>query len=95
MKNSFTQRSTHLSLLGLTLGIALLLAGCKTPSEKYGLAPPDSSEAYPQFVAPQPHERPLPSPEEQAKAIANLERSAQRQGQISGAQLRVRGVNGQ
>jgi hypothetical protein len=77
------------------MGIGLCAGGClKTPSEKYGLAPPDAGQAYPQIMQPVPHKRATLTPSEQTQAVARLERDANRQETLSASQLRVRGVNG-
>jgi hypothetical protein len=76
-------------------GVVLSVAGClKTPSEKYGLAPPDNKQPYPVMTLEQPRKRAVMTPEEQARAVADLERNANRQSGISASKLRVRGVNG-
>ncbi|MGQ4272748.1 hypothetical protein [Terrihabitans sp. B22-R8] len=39
--------------LGFFLGFSLVLSACSTPSERFGLAPPDSKRgAYPNINAP-------------------------------------------
>jgi PBP1b-binding outer membrane lipoprotein LpoB len=60
------------------LGLAVALAGCSTPSQKYGLAPPSDNEPYPNINV-DPTQKPAETamtPEQLDAAKAELERRA-------------------
>ena len=69
---------------------AMGLAGCKTPSEKYGLSPIDKTQAYPSTAPRAQRATRLLTPEEQAATTARLERDAQARAPLSASRLRVR-----
>jgi uncharacterized lipoprotein YajG len=75
--------------LVLLAAAAVALAGCETPSQKYGLAPPDPAIGYPQLNR-------IPSvelrtenmrPLEVAAAEERLDRDARRAASIRAAQV--------
>lgn len=75
--------------LALMATAAIGLAGCETPSQKYGLAPLDPVVAYPNMNAIPPVERRTPNmrPLEVAEAEERLEIAAERAASIRPAQV--------
>ena len=67
-----------LLVLGMAALAGAVTGACSTPSEKYGLPPPSADEPYPNInMDPtQAPGQPAMTPEERAKAEAELERRA-------------------
>lgn len=75
--------------LALIAVAAVVLAGCETPSQKYGLAPPDAVAPYPNMNAIAPVQRTTPNmrPLEIVDAEERLERDAERAASIRPARV--------
>ena len=78
-----------LGKLAILATIATGLAACETPSEKYGLAPPDPAVPYPQLNRIPSISRATPNlrPLEVAEAEERLDRDARRAAAIRPAEV--------